>query len=476
MGAGRAAEGLRADWQRQFAAVRRDLGFKYLRFHGLLNDEMGVYREDDDGRPVYYWQHIDTLFDFLLSIGVRPFVEFGFMPDALKSGDETVFFWRANVTPPRDHRRWADLIEALVRHWVDRYGLDEVRTRYFDVWNEPNLKDFWTGGFDGYVELYAATAAAVRKVSPDFRVGGPADAGGQFVEDFLRACGERGLPLDFVSTHMYGVEGHFDEFGVRGLVMFDNAHIVSDRVGEMRAHIAASKYPDAELHYTEWSSSYSQRDPVHDVYQNAAYVLNILKRCEGDAQSMSYWTFTDIFEEGGVPAGPFHGGFGLLNRDGLRKPTWYAYRFLNLLGPVELENDDDASWATTDPDTGAAQLLLWDFSFWREAQGNEVNQTWFKQRRPAAARPAARVRIAGLADGLYELQLHRTGFGVRDVFTAYDEMGQPLNPTRAQLDALRAATPDAPTETRRVRVRGGTFADTVPLHANDVVLLTLNPL
>src|SRR5476651_1258637 len=169
VGAGRANEGLRADWQRQLQEVKKELGFRYIRFHGLLSDDMGVYREDKAGNAIYNWQYIDELYDFLLSIHVRPFVEFGFMPKALASGERTVFWWKANVSPPKDYDKWGALITALVQHWTERYGEAELKQWYFEVWNEPNLQYFWAGTQADYFHLYQATVGAVKSVSKNYR-------------------------------------------------------------------------------------------------------------------------------------------------------------------------------------------------------------------------------------------------------------------------------------------------------------------
>jgi xylan 1,4-beta-xylosidase len=123
VGAGRANEGLRADWQRQLKVAHDECGFKYIRFHGLLSDDMGVYSEDKNGKSVYNWQYIDELFDYLHTIQMKPFVEVGFMPGGLASGNQTIFWWRVNVTPPRDYQKWNDLIKALVEHWTERFGV-----------------------------------------------------------------------------------------------------------------------------------------------------------------------------------------------------------------------------------------------------------------------------------------------------------------------------------------------------------------
>jgi len=177
VGAGRAAEGLRANWVKGLGVVHRECGFKYIRFHGLLQDEMGVYSEDKTGNPVYNFQYVDALYDSILETGMKPFVEFGFMPQAIASSSKSVFWWKGNITPPRDYTRWEGLIQALVKHWTTRYGSDEVRQWYFEVWNEPNLDIFWSGDQAEYFKLYEVTARAIKSVSADYRVGGPATAG-----------------------------------------------------------------------------------------------------------------------------------------------------------------------------------------------------------------------------------------------------------------------------------------------------------
>jgi len=173
IGAGRANEGLRADWQKQLAFVKKECDFKYIRMHGLLTDDMGVYKEDKNGKPEYNYQYIDVLFDYLQSIGVKPFVELGFMPSALASGSKTIFWWRGNVTPPKDYTKWADLIHNLTTHFTERYGAEEVKTWYFEVWNEPNLDGFWAGTQAEYFNLYKYSVNAIKSVNKDYRVGGP---------------------------------------------------------------------------------------------------------------------------------------------------------------------------------------------------------------------------------------------------------------------------------------------------------------
>ena len=275
IGAGRANEGLRADWQQQLLKAKQECGFRYIRFHGLLTDDMGVYREDRHGNPQYNYMYIDALFDYLLSIHIKPFVELGFMPDALASGNDRIFWWRGNVTPPKDYDKWAALIKNLTTHFTERYGADEVKTWYFEVWNEPNLSPgFWSGTQHEYFKLYQYAAQAVKSVNKNYRVGGPATAGTAWVPEMIAFCKGHNVPIDFISTHSYGVkQGFLDEFGQTGTVLNKDDMAVSCDVINTRKQIEASPFSGLELHYTEWSSSYTPADPIHDSYHQAAYIL-----------------------------------------------------------------------------------------------------------------------------------------------------------------------------------------------------------
>jgi xylan 1,4-beta-xylosidase len=475
VGAGRANEGLRADWQRQLRTVKDQLGFRYIRMHGLLCDDMGVYSVDGSGHPVYNWQYIDELYDFLERIQVRPFVELGFMPQALASGPKTIFWWRGNVTPPNDYDRWGDLIRALVRHWVERYGEREVQQWYFEVWNEPNLKGgFWTGDQADYFKLYAATARAIKSVSPGFRVGGPATAGNAWIPEFIGYCAQHKVPVDFVSTHTYGVDqGFLDEHGNRGTILSKNDSSIYGDILHSRQVIDRSPLPGLELHYTEWSSSYTPSDPLHDSYQEAAYVLEKIRRTGGAANSMSYWTFTDIFEEAGPRFTPFHGGFGLMNYQDIPKPAFFAYKYLNRLGETELADNDASSWACTD-NHGDVQLLMWDFTNTSPADSLN-NQVYYKRDLPSRSKGQLKAVVNHVKPGVYRITVYRTGYRANDAYDTYLDLGAPTQLTREQVAVIRKKSNDTPVKERTVTVgQNGRFTEVLDLRENDVYLIDLH--
>ncbi|HEV6967796.1 GH39 family glycosyl hydrolase, partial [Roseateles sp.] len=450
-----------------------ELGFRYVRFHDIFHDKLGTVRRVD-GRISYDFSGIDRLYDDLLARGIKPFVELGFTPAAMKTSEQTIFYWKGNTSRPQPGP-WADLVEAFARHLIQRYGAHEVRQWPFEFWNEPNLAGFFEGGeAKDYFELYAVTARALKRVDPALLIGGPSTAGAAWVPEFLAYCKANGVPVDFVTTHTYGVtEGFLDEFGKRTdkILAIDPNSIVGD-VRRNRREIQDSAFPHLPLYVTEWSTSYSPRDKVHDSYISSPWMLTKLRATRGHAQAMSYWTYSDLFEEPGAPDAPFHGGFGLMTREGVRKPSWFAYKYLHALRGNEIPSADDQVLAAVDGDRTA--VLAWD---WQHPDQKEMgNGVFFGKPVPNGPAPALKLVLRNLKPGSYTLALHRTGYKANDAYTAYLEMGSPRQLDGAQLAKLQSLTQDRPEVTRSVQVgHDGLFNYTVPLRSNDITLLTLEP-
>ena len=469
IGAGRANEGLQADWQQQLAMIQKDVNFKYIRFHGLLHDDMRIYSLDKAGKPVYNFQYVDRLYDFLLSINIRPFVEFGFMPPDMASGTKTIFWWKANVSKPKSYGQWDTLITKLVKHWQQRYGEEEVKKWYFEVWNEPDLKGFFDGTQADYFKLYAHTVKAVKSVSPAYRVGGPATSATKWIGDFLSHCENNKLPVDFVSTHDYGTTSVLDEMGTKKQQLKSIRDTIAIDVKRVRSTIDASVYKNAELHFTEWNTSPSSRDPIHDTYQNAAFILHVLKKSSANANSMSYWTFTDIFEEAGPGPTPFHGGFGLINLQDIKKPGYYAYKFMEELGKTELKNEDESSYVCKSEN--GVQALIWDYT--HPSKNYTFNQTYFNQVQAPAGKREVQFSVSNLAKGRYLVEEYRIGYEQNDPYTAYLKMGKPENLSRSAVSKLKQIASGPPLSKTTINVTGGKYERRIQLHDNEIVFLKL---
>jgi xylan 1,4-beta-xylosidase len=455
----------------QLRTARAELGFRYIRFHAIFHDVLGTVRVEN-GRTVYDWTEIDRLYDAFLGMGIKPFVELGFTPEAMATSSQTIFYWQGNTSHP-EPEAWGALVDAFVRHLRQRYGEEEVRSWYFEVWNEPNLDGFWERADQkAYFELYENTARTIKAIDPALRVGGPSTAGAAWVPELLDYAASRGIPIDFVTTHTYGVDGGFlDEKGQDDNRLSTNPDAVTGDVRRVREQIEASPFPGLPLFFTEWSTSYNPRDPVHDSYVSAAYVLSKLKATRPFAQGMSYWTYSDLFEEAGPPPTPFHGGFGLINREGIPKATYFAYKYLNELRGLEVPLNDPQALAATEQ--GRTGVLLWD---WTQPEQTVSNRPFFTRVQPARAAARAEVRFAGLAPGSYRLTVRRTGFEANDAHTRYLQMGSPAELSPEQLAELRALTQDGPETATTVQVGiDGRYTLSIPMRSNDVIFARIDP-
>lgn len=462
---------IRNDSQAQLATAVDELGFRYIRFHDIFHDALGTVRKMD-GKVVYDWTKIDQLYDGLLAKKIRPFVELGFSPNIMRTSDQTIFYWKGNTSHPVPEM-WRDLIDAYIRHVRQRYGVEEVRRWYFEVWNEPNLDGFWEKADQkAYFDLYANTARTIKAIDPALRVGGPSTAGAAWVPDLLKFGADNKVPIDFVTTHTYGVDGGFlDEDGKQDTKLSPSPDAIVGDVRRVRQQIQASPFPNLPLFFTEWSTSYTPRDFVHDSYISAPYILTKLKQSQGLVQGMSYWTYTDLFEEPGPPPTPFHGGFGLMNREGIRKPAWFAYKYLNALKGRNVPVADAQAMVSLDGKRLAA--LVWD---WQQPVQNVSNKPFYTRLVTASASRPVTFRFEHLAAGSYRLQVRRTGYRANDPLSLYIDMGMPKSLDRLQIDRLQKATADLPEQKRVVRVgAAGTLEVRVPMRSNDVALLTLDP-
>jgi xylan 1,4-beta-xylosidase len=320
---------------------------------------------------------------------MKPFVELSFMPTALASGDKTVFHYHGNVTPPQDYKKWAQLIGKLIAHWIERYGKEEVRQWFFEVWNEPNLEVFWTGTQKDYFKLYRHTVEAIKAADKRLKVGGPATAMNAWIGDFLEFCAKNHLPADFVSTHHYPT----DAFGRPG--DDTEAQLAASHRGVLREQARATRRQAGQkpLYYSEWCTSSNPRYYRHDDPYAAAFVTKTILEATGLVQGYSYWTFSDIFEENYFPSLPFHGGFGLLNIHGVAKPVYRAFELLHQLGdellPVKGAHQTVDAWAVRD--ANGVTILFTNHALPRQAIRSERVQ--FTLSNTASPRAATMQRI-----------------------------------------------------------------------------------
>ena len=449
-GSGRAILSLRDGYRQDLRAVKEITGFAYVRFHGIFHDEVGIYDEDSQGHPLYNFSYIDQIYDGLLANGVRPFVEISFMPNKLAAENILHPFWyKPNVSPPKDWNRWDELVKAFTQHLVDRYGIDEVAQWYFEVWNEPNL-DFWAGKpkQDTYWELYDHTALAIKMISPRLRVGGPATAQAAWVDALIRHCFERHIPLDYVSSHVYANDTAQDVFGSQEDIPRDR--MVCRAVNKVHNQIKTSSMPNLPLIWSEFNASYKNEPDVTDAVFMGPWLADTIRQCDGLVESMSYWTLSDVFEEQGVVKTPFYGGYGLIAADGIPKPALNAFKLLHNLGEERIELDSDFALLTR-KENGTFVLAVWNYAP-PEQSGDSRTIT---------------LRLKGT--NAKRALISRLDNDHGDFHAAYEKMGSPRYPSQAQIQKLRQAAELPPPETRQIKNSELTL--TLPAHGLSVIEL-----
>jgi xylan 1,4-beta-xylosidase len=421
-GSGRAILSLRAGYRRDVRALKRVSEFRLVRFHGILDREVGVYTVDGRGRPDYNFTYVDQIYDGLLEQGVRPFVELSFMPPDLAARQQSMGFWYDPVvSPPRDWTAWRDLIRRFARHLVDRYGIGEVSHWYFEVWNEPN-GPFWGGDprKRTYFHLYDVTARALKSVSPRLRVGGPATAQAAWVPSFIRHCATDRVPVDFLSTHVYADDDPQSVFGTRERI--SRRDMVIRAVQRVHRQVLASALPRLPIVLSEFNATYRSDEPeVTDSPYIGPWLANTIRACDGLVRLMSYWTFSDVFEESGVPKSPFRGGFGLIAVDGIAKASFNDLRLLHLLGAQRLAEASDSALVTRRKD-GTLAIAVWNYA--PPGPGGRTRTFSLILRNVAHARRA----VVWLVD--------------RDhgsAWTTWKTLGEPRYPSPSQLERLRRA-------------------------------------
>jgi xylan 1,4-beta-xylosidase len=420
-GSGRAILSLRQSYRDDLRAVKQATDFEYIRFHGILNDDVGLYSTDPGGNPVYNFSYVDQIYDGLLVNGIRPFVEISFMPKALASTSEQHVFWyHPYVAPPKDWNLWKNLIGSFARHLVARYGIDEVSQWYFEVWNEPNI-DFWAGEpkQETYLTLYDTTARALKGVSSRLRVGGPATAQAAWVSEFIRYCVGKDVPVDFVSAHVYGNDKAEDVFGSHEQI--SRLEMVIRAVKKVHDEVQGSPRPGLPIIFSEFNASYMNEADVTDSAFMGPWLAYTISHSDGLVDMLAYWAFSDVFEEQGVVKSPFYGGFGLMAEGNIPKASYNVFALLHRLGTERIAVDSDSVLATKRQD-GALVIALWNYA------------------PPEESGPSKKVSLAlkGLG-GMRHATVSRVDDHHGSALAAWEAMGKPQFPSREQQELLREA-------------------------------------
>ena len=374
-GVGRAKELLMEQVRSELAILQREIGFQYVKFHGILDDSMMLYNEDRSGNPYLTFHYVDEVLDYLMSIKLKPLIQLSFMPKLLaKNPSNTIFYNPSILSEPNNISNWEFLITGMTRHLIDRYGLEEVRTWLFTFWNVPFQS--YVFGFDtndiGY-DLYKTTYQCVKKCDNQLLFGAPSYGSIDFTMDeyydFLERCLQGGCPPDFYNLHCYPLkDANTSEMSTLGestlkhgtnekMILSEDPDYMENMLTYVKERL--TRFPKLPIYITEWASSASHRDWLNDTcYRSAFIVKNILENYD-EVNSFGNWCLSDTLEELPSDNELFHGEIGLFSYHGIKKPAYYAFSFLNKL--LDILIDNGKGYFITTNGRGDYAILLYNY-------------------------------------------------------------------------------------------------------------------
>lgn len=353
--------------------MQSEMPFSYVKFHGILSDDMMLYDELPGGKPVLSFVMLDKVLDFLLSLRLKPIMQLSFMPGALASDpSKTSFYMQYNTSPPKDMEKWRHLIRELTLHCIRRYGAEEVLSWPFCVWNEPDTPcDMF--GFEkkeSFFTFYKDTYDTVKAINADIRFGSPSllflpEDSMNWYGPFFDFCHENGCIPDFINLHYYADDLELlshSNMSVRQknkLCMDENA--LAHFLDAYDANAGRYHIEGIPVYMTEWNLTVNHRNLINDTCFKACYVAkNILENYDR-LQSFGYWSLTDLLGEMQPDEQLFHGGLGLFTVNGIPKGQYHVLKMLHSLGSDFL-GSGDGWFAAKTADTGEIQVMLYNYT------------------------------------------------------------------------------------------------------------------
>lgn len=381
----KASDAMGAEMRNQLRQVQKDIGFEYARFHGIFSDDMRVYNEDENGDVYYDFSYADQLIDFLLEIGLKPFIELSFMPDKLAAKKEYVFAWHANMSLPKDINKWCDLVRHFIKHLIERFGKNEVLTWYFEIWNGPDFYNkLATTLINERLEFFTSTYKAIKDVNKRLKIGGVNTYGNILIEDdckllkiYFKHLKKNNIKLDFISFSIYPIEipdvqsrtkhsisreakeGFFLPQNILELSTYAEKDFTSLTLDKIRTCIKENTRYEGEIFVNEWNLTPDPRDKINDTLFKATFFLDNVISNFNKVDAFIYWTFSDIFDELKYKSELFDGGIGFVSTNGLKKPIYYVYNFLNRLGDKIIFRGK--GFIVTKGDNESIQIIIYNY-------------------------------------------------------------------------------------------------------------------
>ena len=403
---------LLAEHQEMLRTIQKEVGFKYIRVHGILDDALMVYGENERGEPELNFSFVDMILDFLLSIGLRPFIELSYMPKKLARPDaREAYYNHSIISLPADDVKWSTLISRFVRHLNSRYGYQEVAAWPFSLWNLPDSGEtlLGLGSTEDYFHFYESTYRTVKEQNAEISFSGPScltetAERGTFLPEFLSLCREHHCMPDLLQYHFYPI--YIESLGnsKQRLAYRYSPNALKESVETVYRNMQDWPGCPLPLHISEWSSTISHHELLSDTAFQAVYITNNVLENYDSTDSLCYWTLADTISIGKMAADLFHGGLGLFTYNGIKKASYQAFRMLAKLGDEKLASGD--GYFITRSSNGW-QIMLYNYQHYSElyARGELFDMTFTNRYTPFpnAVRQKFSLVLEGLTDEEYLL-------------------------------------------------------------------------
>jgi len=451
--AGTAQSILDSNLRQQIKELQQEINFEYLRFEGIFNDDLEVCKGDSLDNIHYNWKLVDNIMDFVLENDLKPFITLSFMPELLASDkDKTIFYYQANFSPPKKIEAWLDLINAFIVHLINRYGIEEVKSWYFQVWTEFPARGFhWAGTETEYFEFYTKTAEKIKGISQSLKVGPASET---FFEEnflsqkFMEYAEQNDTAVDFYNINLYHnsvpmIEEELDlsqfykESTLENIKFKFKEKDYSIKIAKRIRKLLARYFPEAELIATRWNVSWNAKELVHDTAFMADFIIDNALKLQQSLDGLGYLNLSDLISEWPINEAPFFGGRGLMNTEGIKKSGYYAYIILTELGDEIIEQGDNYIITARGNDL---QILIYNYAYLSRSYQNADYSIIDKYNRYQVFENKEKLdfslKLTGL-EGSYKLSQYKLNRDSGSAFDQWLKMGGPSDLNNHEIKYLK---------------------------------------
>lgn len=454
---GRARELLYSDIQQMLRLQQLEMPFRYIKFHGIFDDAMNVYKEDSKGNPILNFYYTDIALDFLLEVKLKPLIQLSFMPkDLAKNPSRTLFYYPFIMSEPKDDSKWEYLVSEFVKHVIKRYGYQEVASWPFTFWNETfNGFPFDFPEVDISLRLYELSYRAVKQLIPEACFASISyvisDFPSENYDRYMEYAKQHSCLPDAYLFNFYSFNRHYTSKA-------DAFYMGEIDLSSPAFHLTLSSDPDmfhkyidsfrsyfgqanpSPIYITEWNFTSSHREWLNDTCFTSCYIVRNLLQNYDKMDSFCHWSLSDKLEELPPAEETFHGGMGFFTRDGIKKPAYYAYYLLTKLEDI-LIKQREGFFVTKNREGTRFSIILYNYHHFSDLYGDGINFSTSSTERYNAFPTACKIRcdftLTDMTDGEYTVTQTYINRNSGSVFDKWLEMGAAELTTSDDVETLR---------------------------------------